>query len=774
MLVEEFLKDLEGALESCDVEKIMKVLSDIKSLDDPLLEEEGVEEKLKKLVEYLKAIPKLPRMRKLRRCKGALEAIERFKEAHMMARPDCSSYKKKDLEITYAKGVGPSRAKVLRKLGIETVGDLVFFKPRDYEDRRKITPIRDLVPGEKHTVKGKIVSIDVKKKKNVRIIVALLSDGFTQVPLKWFNQDYIVEHLKSLLKKEVFVTGKVREGYFGQPEFVSPEVVPAEGDFKREILPIYRLTEGISQKVMRRIFRENISVVCDFEDELPRFLIEKRKLLDKKSALLGLHFPKTLYNLEKSRERLSYEEFFDFQLALALVRKREERIGGIAKKIEGKLADEFLSKLPFKLTSAQKRVHSEIRNDMMGEKPMKRLLQGDVGSGKTIVAMLALLDNKEAGFQGALMAPTTVLALQHYERISTKFQDLGVKVALLTGSTPQSRKREIKSLLKTGDIDVVIGTHALIQEDVHFHNLGLVIIDEQHRFGVKQREALMSKGKLVDTLVMTATPIPRTLSLTLYGDLDVSIIDEMPPGRKPVRTLAVPMSKVREVYEFVRDEVRLGHQAFIVYPLIEESEKLDLKAATDMFEYLSKEVFPDLRLALLHGRMPDEVKGRIMDEFAQGKYDILVSTTVIEVGIDIPNATVMVIENPERFGLAQLHQLRGRVARSSHQAYCFLVYGDIDEEAFERIKFFESTTDGFEIAEYDLQKRGPGEFLGTRQHGLPDFKFADLVRDKSVLYMAREDAFEMLKNDPDMVKYSRVYQRVKSLYGERIRLLEVG
>ena len=770
----DFIELLHGKKDVSSV--LYRMRKDMSVLEDDILSSKEVSEKLSLFVDYIEKIEKLPEGRVKIRVSNGLKMIEKMREWFLVEKLECDTGgMPPDLPVRYAKGVGPGREKNLKKLGLKTLGDLLNYFPRDYEDRRKIVRIKDLIPGQRLTTKGKLLSVELKKLRGLKLVVAILGDGIHQILLKWFNQEYMYDQIKELTGKDVFVTGNVKRGMFNQLEMANPEVVPAEKVYTKEILPIYRLTSGISQKTFRKIMRENIPrISCSLKETLPEVIVKKRNFLDIKSSYFGIHFPKTFYNLRKSRKRLAYEEFFYLQLALLLSRKEEERIGGIPKEIKGILAKEFIKKLPFELTKAQMRVHEEIRKDMMSKKPMNRLLQGDVGSGKTVVAQLAMIDNCEAGYQSALMAPTSILAIQHFRRTQEAFSDMGIRVALILGATPQAEKRKIKSLLKSGEIDVVIGTHALIQEDVHFKRLGLVIIDEQHRFGVRQREALMSKGKLVDTLVMTATPIPRTLALTVYGDLDVSIIDEMPPGRKAVRTLLVSASRVEEVFEFVKEEVKKGNQAFIVYPLIEESEKINVKSAVEMYEHLSKEVFPEFKVALLHGRMSQEEKDDVMLKFSKGDYDILVSTTVIEVGIDVPKASIMVIENPERFGLAQLHQLRGRVGRSGQQAYCFLIVGDVDEDVMERLQFFASTSDGFEIAEYDMKVRGPGELLGLRQHGLPDFKVADLIEDQDVLLQAREDAMELLSEERVEKKYSYILERIKILYGERLKLLEVG
>ncbi|HEY8542732.1 MAG TPA: DEAD/DEAH box helicase, partial [Pseudothermotoga sp.] len=613
VLVEEFLSSLEeNALKviqgQMQINEFIEIVQDnYELISDPILEEKEIVEKLEQLVEYIKPVDTLDQQRSLKRLKNCIGMIERFRDQHLISKPSLSNnVKQPNCEIKYAKGVGPKRESLLRKLGIVTLQDLVFYFPRDYEDRRRVIPISEIQSEEKITTLGKLISVETKKMSSITITAAVLSDGVNQILLKWFNQEFLQKILQTMKNKMVYVTGTAKRGQFGSIEIVNPEVELKENSSNLEILPVYPLTEGISQRELRKIIKENISCVCQFENELPTELVEKRKLIDVSVALLGMHFPKSMYHLKKSIERLAYEELFLMQLALLLSRKAFEEIGGIEKNIQGKIAEGFLKKLPFKLTKSQILAHQQIRRDMISNKPMSRLLQGDVGSGKTVVAQLAIIDNFEAGFQSAVMAPTSILAIQHYRRMAPAFEDLGIRTVLLLGETNPKEKEKMKHLISTGEAFVVIGTHTLIQEDVSFANLGLVVIDEQHRFGVKQREALVSKGKAIDTLVMTATPIPRTLALTIYGDLDLTIIDEMPPGRKEVKTFLVSVSKVDQVYDFVKREVKEGGQAFIVYPLIEESDKIEAKAATQMYKHLSEEIFKEFKVGLLHGRMSQQ------------------------------------------------------------------------------------------------------------------------------------------------------------------------
>lgn len=775
LLIEEFFDNcyqIASQVNEMTLNELIEYIEDnIDKIDDPLLSDFEIKSKLDEFAEYVTSAKKLPTERALKRLQQVRGMVERFKYNYLTTTFECLEHPKPlETPIKYAKGVGPSREKLLKKLGIETIGDLINYFPRDYEDRRKIIPLAFARENEKLTTKGIIKSVEKTKKNDLVIVSALLQDGISQILLKWFNQEFKEMELKQLIGKEVYVTGTPKRGFFGAMEIQNPEVTISETP-EREILPIYPLTENLTQKTLRRIIQDNISAVCNYEDLIPQEIVDLRKLIDKRRAYVGMHFPKSSFHQKISRKRLAYEELLLFQLALFLSKKNVEKIGGIEKNFSGELVEKFLKILPFKLTNAQMRAHKEIREDLRSSNPMNRLLQGDVGSGKTLVAELAIIDNYEAGYQSAFMVPTSILAIQHYQKLFNHLTDLGIRVALLIGSTSQKEKDKIKFALKNGDIDVVIGTHALIQEDVHFSNLGLVIIDEQHRFGVKQREELISKGKVVDTLIMTATPIPRTLSLTLYGDLDVSVIDEMPPGRKEIKTFTLRHTRAKEIYKFVSEQViENGDQAYIVYPLIEQSEQINAKAAEEMYRTLSKEAFPDIPMGLLHGKMSDIEKNDVMTKFVKGEIKILVSTSVIEVGVDVPNATIMVIENAERFGLAQLHQLRGRVGRGDKQSYCFLIVSEAGEEAWDRLQFFASTTDGFKIAEYDLRLRGPGEFFGTRQHGMAEFKVADLISDTELIMLAREDAKSIIENYPE----SSIIKKVLEIYSERIKLLDVG
>lgn len=775
LLIEEFFDNcyqIASQVNEMTLNELIEYIEDnIDKIDDPLLSDFEIKSKLDEFAEYVTSAKKLPTERALKRLQQVRGMVERFKYNYLTTTFECLEHPKPlETPIKYAKGVGPSREKLLKKLGIETIGDLINYFPRDYEDRRKIIPLAFARENEKLTTKGIIKSVEKTKKNDLVIVSALLQDGISQILLKWFNQEFKEMELKQLIGKEVYVTGTPKRGFFGAMEIQNPEVTISETP-EREILPIYPLTENLTQKTLRRIIQDNISAVCNYEDVIPQEIVDLRRLIDKRRAYVGMHFPKSSFHQKISRKRLAYEELLLFQLALFLSKKNVEKIGGIEKNFSGELVEKFLKILPFKLTNAQMRAHKEIREDLRSSNPMNRLLQGDVGSGKTLVAELAIIDNYEAGYQSAFMVPTSILAIQHYQKLFNHLTGLGIRVALLIGSTSQKEKDKIKFALKNGDIDVVIGTHALIQEDVHFSNLGLVIIDEQHRFGVKQREELISKGKVVDTLIMTATPIPRTLSLTLYGDLDVSVIDEMPPGRKEIKTFTLRHTRAKEIYKFVREQViENGDQAYIVYPLIEQSEQINAKAAEEMYRTLSKEAFPDIPMGLLHGKMSDIEKNDVMTKFVKGEIKILVSTSVIEVGVDVPNATIMVIENAERFGLAQLHQLRGRVGRGDKQSYCFLIVSEAGEEAWDRLQFFASTTDGFKIAEYDLRLRGPGEFFGTRQHGMAEFKVADLISDTELIMLAREDAKSIIENYPE----SSIIKKVLEIYSERIKLLDVG
>jgi ATP-dependent DNA helicase RecG len=786
MIFEDFIDNCETLFQSYEEGDIepSEITGEIKRYASVLDKEElkgfnELHKYLRSFLEYLIIIPELPAQRQKVRIENSKRMIDKLRNRFLLKTKDelvnlKSGNLSLESKVKFAKNVGERRSKILNKMGIYTIEDLLWWLPRDYEDRRKIIPLSSITPEKKCTVQVTLLNYSKKKVKGYSIITAVVSDGFGQILLKWFNQDYILGQLKK--ESEYIVTGTPKKNAFGPYEMNSPEIEEISGTPPREIVPVYSTTSGISQKMMRRILKNNLGATQLFQDTLSRKLREDKNLLNVVHAMQGIHYPKSVYEIRKSRERLIFEEFYLFEIALLFNRERLRLDrGGIKKNIEGKMVPSFCESLDFVLTNDQKKAFEEIRKDLTSEKPMNRLLQGDVGSGKTVVAEMAIIDNFEAGFQSAFMVPTSVLATQHYERLVSELVNFGINVELLIGSMKKSDQDRIKRQLAAGDIDVVVGTHALIQENVEFKELGLVIIDEQHRFGVEQRKALMNKGNLIDTLVMTATPIPRTLSLTAYGDLDVSVIREMPPGRKPVKTMLIIDSKLNDVYSFVREEVNKGNQVFFIYPLIEESEVMDLKAATEEAEKLKNEIFPEIPLELLHGRMTEEQKKEIMAKFKKKEIKILVSTSVIEVGIDMPSATLMVIEHPERFGLAQLHQLRGRVGRSSITSYCFLIINrNLSDETVERLRQFASTNDGFKVAELDLTLRGPGEFMGIRQHGMPEFKIGDIVKDAEILYSARYEAEKTIKEDPKLEKDVSLKNAVRERFGERISLIEVS
>ena len=771
MLFEDFLKlsqemiqrALKGERNFSKIERFMfRALSNV--YDVPA----NARERLEKFCRYFFGISKLPEERKKKRLENGLIMIEKMRRENLTSLPP-EIEKKVDLDspVKFAKKVGPHRQEQLMRLGIFTIRDLIYHFPRMHDDWRKSLNILALRSGERVSATAKIVDVQKKRAKDYVIVTVIVTDGFSNMYLVWFNQEYLFNSLKDA-KRIAFsgIVKNVRGQYqVNSPDFEIVDEKPAK------ITPIYDLTYGISQKTMRLIMESNIPYVHLLEESIPEEIVEKRNLLDVKRAVYGIHFPASEYHLNSSRKRLAYEEFFFLQISQLMVKKSVQSKGGISKQFVGRLSTSFTSSLPFELTNAQRKAVREIETDLSKPLPMNRLLQGDVGSGKTVVAEISILDVIEGGFQAAFMAPTYVLARQHYERLTHDLKGLGVKMEFLSGSTPSAQKKRIKEMISEGLVDIVVGTHALIQKDVVFNNLGLVVIDEQHKFGVRQREALMSKGKAVDTLFMTATPIPRTLSMTIYGDLDITIIDEMPKGRKHPKTLLVNSSKRAEVFEFVKEEIRSGSGIFWISPLVEESEKMDIKAAKEIYEEFVQGPFKGYKVGLLYGKMPSEEKEKVMRDFETKKIEILVSTTVIEVGIDIPHANVMVIEHPERFGLAQLHQLRGRIGRGGKKSYCFLLTNGVENE---RLRYFSRTFDGFELSNYDLRLRGPGEFMGTRQHGLPEFKVADLIRDEELLQEAQEDAHEIIEHDPDLERHPKLMSEIRRRYGERIKFVEVG
>lgn len=694
--------------------------------------------------------------------------------------------------IQYVKGVGPKLARLFEKKGLQTVEDALYFLPRAYEDRRILKKISELRIGQKETGMGEIILSEVILYQNQRkrVFEVTVGDGSGRILLKWFqgNERYLRERFKK--GRRIIFSGEVR-WFRGRKEIHHPEVEIIEGDIERDslnfkrIVPIYSEVEGVPPRTLRRLMKRILEEYAPYlQSPIPEEILERQGLIDFQEAFQRVHFPPNDDSLQRlnlfqseGHRRIIFDEFFFLELGLALKKRQVTLEKGISFKTDGMLLKKGLSLLPFSLTSAQARVLREILEDMEKPHPMNRLIQGDVGSGKTIVALLASLPVFENGYQVAIMAPTEVLAEQHYLTACRWILPLGIRMALLTSHIRGIERETLYRQIRQGEIQLVIGTHAIIQEEVEFYRLGFTIIDEQHKFGVVQRGQLRKKGMNPDVLVMTATPIPRTLAMTVYGDLDLSIIDEMPPGRKPIETRVFSEASRGQVYRIIREELQQGRQAFIVYPLVEESEKLELKDATRMAEQLQREIFPDFRVGLLHGRMKGEEKEVIMRKFKAGKIQILVATTVIEVGIDIPNASVMVVEHAERFGLSQLHQLRGRIGRGDHPSKCILMAPyRISEEAKIRLQAMERTTDGFKIAEQDLELRGPGEFFGVRQSGLPDFRVGRLLRDASILIEARKEAFRLVEKDPELQNPSYRFLRAALMerWKGRLELATIG
>jgi len=674
-------------------------------------------------------------------------------------------------DIKTVKGVGPARASILNKMNIFTVEDMLYYFPRGYEDRTKLKKIIELVDGETVCIKATVFShlAEYPVRKGLTIYKLILRDDTGSITGVWYNQKYVANSFQ--VGRCYIFYGKVSVK-FGKREMISPvfEEEGAEQHFTGKIVPIYPLSASLTQKVVYYIIKHCFSLVGGYvPDSLPPWIREEYNLAEINYSLQNIHFPKDIQSYEIARKRLVFEELFLLQVGLFSVKHKSRQQKGIAfKNVE--IQKEFIQSLPFSLTNAQKKVIQEINQDMQKSCSMNRLVQGDVGYGKTVVAAAAIYVCVKNGYQAAMMAPTEILAEQHYKNCCDLFKEHGIEICLLTGSTPKKQKNKILEDIKEGSAHLIIGTHALIQETVQFKNLGLVITDEQHRFGVKQRSALTEKGENPHVLVMTATPIPRTLALILYGDLDISIINELPPGRKKVHTYVVDEKMRPRIYNFIRKQIKEGRQVYIVCPLVSESEMMEAKAAVEYEKELKEKVFPEYRIALLHGKVKPAEKEKIMKQFVHGEIDILVSTTVIEVGVDVPNASLMIIENAERFGLSQLHQLRGRVGRGQHQSYCILFNNSDSEIAYERMKIMASTNDGFKISEKDLELRGPGEFFGTRQHGLPDLKIANLFSDIEILKQVQEAAQKLLKKDSSLKheQHQNLKKKINNLFGNRI------
>jgi ATP-dependent DNA helicase RecG len=693
--------------------------------------------------------------------------------------------------LKYVKGVGPARAQDLETKGLLSVEDLLAYPPFRYEDRSNVKKIAELAPGEVATVIAEVQSSKLAgfRRRNLGLFEAVFTDSSNQKLVgKWFHGGYLVDRFTPGQRVALFAKVEL-DSYTGDLLMMHPEfevLASSNGDADEalhtgRIVPVYEATGKVTPRIFRSLLDRVLAELSPIDDPLPPHILERLKLPDRWSATRELHFPpedtdlRLLNNFRSPAQyRLIFEEFFWLECGLALKKEKARLRPGISFELNDRVREKIKTMLPFKPTGAQKRVLAEIAADMREPHPMHRLLQGDVGSGKTLVAAESAVIAIENGYQVVVLAPTEILASQHYVVFKNLFQKLGYVVALLTGSNTPREKSQLKKLLAGGLVHIGIGTHALLEEDVEFKKLGLAIVDEQHRFGVMQRLKLFEKGEHPDVLVMTATPIPRTLALTIYGDLDVSVIDELPPGRKPIVTKHVTEDQSERVYSFIQKQIEAGRQAYVVYPLIEESETQSMKAAQQMHRHLSEKVFPEINVGLLHGKLRADEKEDVMDRFKRGEIKILVSTTVIEVGVDVPNATVMVIEQAERFGLAQLHQLRGRVGRGADQSYCILVTEKLNDTGRERIRTMVESSDGFYIAEMDMKLRGPGEFFGTRQSGLPALRVASILRDQEVLEIARNEAQAFVRNPPSPEELRRAVAYIRDHWQRRYGLIQVG
>ena len=682
-----------------------------------------------------------------------------------------------EVDVMYVKGVGPKVAYKLNKLGIYTANDLMCYFPKKHVDYSSRTLIKNLKEGETTTIFGFIKSVSAfNTKNNLSVVKVTVADESGKIELSFFNAKsnrFLLERTKAQfpVNAGIMLSGTVKmNNYSHKLTIDKPTYSIMTGEFLEgsttnlhlaRIVPIYTVCEDLSIKTLRKAIYNAIQLYKNhITNIVPDEIRERLGLMDKKEAVEQIHFPESMSSLEHARFSLIFEELFLVQLKLVRLRNENNEHSAIALKIEKDgLVQQFIKSLPFELTGGQKKAVNEILHDLNSEHPMARLLQGDVGSGKTVVACIMLLAGIENGYQGALMAPTEILAQQHYNNLVQWLTPLGLSVGLFLGSQGKKIREKFQTDLRNGQTNIAVGTHALIQDNIEFNNLGAIVVDEQHRFGVKQRNILRKKSQNPQMLTMTATPIPRTLAMTVHGDLDLTVIDELPKGRKPIITTLT--SSHKQVYDLIKREIDSGRQAYVVYPLIEESETLSAKAATIEAEKLQNEIFPQYKIGLLHGKLKNDEKEQVMDDFKNKKYDILVSTTVVEVGVDVPNATVMIIENAERFGLSQLHQLRGRVGRNQLQSYCVLVSSTRSQETKERLNIMTQTNDGFVIAEKDLQLRGPGEFLGTRQSGLPDLIISDIVRDAKILEIAKQEAIDFLKTN-DINNYP-LLQKVTSL-----------